>query len=94
MSVRGKALELFYSAQGAAVADDGGDDLERVSAGSALTRRNIFEYAGMAIAAAAVAPNRLLAAGSQAPLSSAPSVSPVMEKLSTYMSEAAERTLP
>src|ERR1700681_1210062 len=95
MSMRGKTHELFYSAQGTAiVAHDGNDDLKRVSAGPALTRRNMLEYAGMVIAAVAVPPNRLLAAAPQAPLSAAPSVSPVMEKLSTYMSEAAVRALP
>jgi 2-methylcitrate dehydratase PrpD len=93
--MRGKTLELFYSAQRTAVvAHDGNDDLKRVSAGPTLTRRNMFEYAGMAIAAVAVPPNRLLAAAPQAPLSAALSVSPVMEKLSTYMSEAAVRALP
>lgn len=49
-----------------------------------LTRRGLLQGAGWAVAAAAL-PHRLFAAES---------ISPVMAKLSAYMSEAAGRTLP
>ena len=49
-----------------------------------LTRRSLLQGAGWAVAAAAL-PDRLLAAES---------ISPVMAKLSAYMSEAAGRALP
>ena len=50
-----------------------------------VNRRNLLQSAGMALAGAAFAP-RLLRASEQ--------VSPVMERLSTYMSEARGRELP
>ncbi|HVB98282.1 MAG TPA: MmgE/PrpD family protein [Candidatus Dormibacteraeota bacterium] len=65
---------------------------------SKLTRREMFGFAGMALAATALpvrfpvgAPSTEAPAGT-AP--AAPGVSPVMEKLSTYMSEAGDRPLP
>jgi 2-methylcitrate dehydratase PrpD len=64
-----------------------------------LTRRGLFEFAGVAIATAALPPFVAFAkaaAGQDSPAldSQAQSISPVMEKLSTYMSESAERALP
>lgn len=63
-----------------------------------LTRRNVLEYAGAAIAIAAGSRSSgALGAETrplQAPLGAASSVSPVMDKLSAYMSEAAARALP
>jgi 2-methylcitrate dehydratase PrpD len=68
-----------------------------VKPGSAmLTRRNLFEFAGLAIASAAL-PSGLNAArtftGQDQPIPSQ-GISPVMEKLSSYMSDAASRALP
>jgi 2-methylcitrate dehydratase PrpD len=68
-----------------------------VKPGSAmLTRRNLFEFAGLAIASAAL-PSGLNAArtftGQDQPVPSQ-GISPVMEKLSSYMSDAASRALP
>ena len=64
-----------------------------------LTRRGLFEFAGVAIATAALPPFVAFAeaaATQESPAldSQAQSISPVMEKLSTYMSEAAGRALP
>src|ERR1700674_3636366 len=59
-----------------------------------LTRRGLFEFAGVAIATAALPPfvafaNPAASQDSPALDSQAQSISPVMEKLSTYMSKAA-----
>jgi len=64
--------------------------------GPTLTRRRLFEFAGLAMASAAVpagAPIIQPVAGQDQAVSSE-GVSPVMEKLSAYMSEAASRALP
>jgi 2-methylcitrate dehydratase PrpD len=63
-----------------------------------ITRRSLFELAGLAIATAALPPN-LPAVQEQEEDSAHPSdtgqgISPVMERLSTYMSEAKDRALP
>ncbi len=65
---------------------------------SKLTRRDLFGFAGLAIAATAlpvrfpVTPASAETVAGAAPAE--PGVSPVMERLSTYMSEAASRPLP
>jgi 2-methylcitrate dehydratase PrpD len=56
-----------------------------------LTRRKLFE-SGILVAAVAALPNRLLAHA--APASGGADVSPVMEKLSSYMAAANGRALP
>ncbi len=74
----------------------GGGGKEKVagSGGAILTRRNLLELAGLAFATTAIPPGVLAAeaAGSQGEASHG--VSPVMDKLSGYMSEADERALP
>jgi 2-methylcitrate dehydratase PrpD len=70
------------------------DDANDLSANSSLTRRGLFEFAGLAIAAAALPSQIGSSSTSVAPRSSRPGVSPVMETLSAYMSEAARRDLP
>ena len=70
------------------------DDASEISANSSLTRRGLFEFAGLAIVVAAV-PSQIASALTPAgPRSSQQGVSPVMETLSAYMSEAARRPLP
>ncbi|HZV60072.1 MAG TPA: MmgE/PrpD family protein, partial [Candidatus Eremiobacteraceae bacterium] len=67
-----------------------------------LTRRSLFEFAGLAIATAALPdalpgtpfPDPALAKAPSTVDSAAKGVSPVMEKLSSYMSGAAARALP
>src|SRR6202795_101075 len=64
------------------------------STDATLTRRSFFEFAGLAIATATLPP---VAAFAKAPASqdiAAQGVSPVMEKLSSYMSSAASHVLP
>lgn len=61
-----------------------------------LTRRGLLEFAGMAIASAALPSRATFAQPSSEqdqPLPS-PAISPVMERLSSYMSQAATRPLP
>lgn len=65
-------------------------------ASSALTRRGLFELAGLALASAAF-PSGVARAESPAALDQAApgqGISPFMDKLSSYMSEAAARALP
>ncbi|MGH8325933.1 MAG: MmgE/PrpD family protein [Steroidobacteraceae bacterium] len=70
------------------------DEDEEAGAGHNLTRREFWAMAGSAGVAAGFPSTRALA-GAHAPAASTPrSVSPVMERLSTYMSEAAGRDLP
>jgi 2-methylcitrate dehydratase PrpD len=59
-----------------------------------LTRRDIFQYASLVAAVAAIPARKACAATVAVPLSAARTVSPVMLQLSAYMSEAAARTLP
>jgi 2-methylcitrate dehydratase PrpD len=70
------------------------DDAKELIARPFLTRRDLFEFAGLAITAAALRPNVGLAAASPLRRSSQPNVSSVMDALSAYMSEAAGRVLP
>src|ERR1700687_580430 len=59
-----------------------------------FTRRNLFELAGLALASSAI-PLKVSAAPPPSPKDdSAPSLSPITEKLSIYMSEAHTRALP
>ncbi|HEY8714026.1 MAG TPA: MmgE/PrpD family protein [Candidatus Acidoferrum sp.] len=69
------------------------------NAGVTLSRRTLFELAGLAVASAAIPSGMALAGGPPllgAPAAASPtdSVSPVMNTLSTYMSEAAGKPLP
>jgi 2-methylcitrate dehydratase PrpD len=65
------------------------------NADATLTRRSLFEFAGLAMATAALPPVAALASPSASQDAAvAERASPVMEKLSTYMSGAADRTLP
>jgi len=71
-----------------------GDDPERLTASPSLTRRDLFEFAGLAIAAAALPMQMPAAATSPARGNSQQAVSSIMETLSAYMSEAGSRALP
>ncbi|HKW32560.1 MAG TPA: MmgE/PrpD family protein [Candidatus Acidoferrum sp.] len=67
------------------------------NAPATLTRRGLFEFAGLAIASAALPSCATLAQppfASQDPPLPSPAISPPMEKLSNYMSQAATRSLP
>ena len=59
-----------------------------------LTRRDLFEMAGLAIAAAALPPKMAFADVPASGQGTAQETSSVMERLSTYMSEARSRALP
>jgi 2-methylcitrate dehydratase PrpD len=71
-------------------------DDRSAGANTALTRRGLLELAGLALASAAVPSGAAVPERRVAPDEAAPSqgISPVMEKLSTYMAEAAARALP
>jgi 2-methylcitrate dehydratase PrpD len=73
---------------------DASDDTKRLRASPSLTRRGLFEVAGLAIAAAAFPPKMALASASPHGSPAVPGASPVMEDLSAYMSEASSRVLP
>jgi len=70
------------------------DDAKGLAASTSLTRRGLFEFAGLAIAAAALPKAMPAAASSPDRSNSQQAVSSVMERLSTYMSEAGSRALP
>jgi 2-methylcitrate dehydratase PrpD len=72
----------------------GGDDVKGVSASQTLNRRGLFEFAGLAIAAAAFPCEIAVARAPAVRLSAVPDVSSLMATLSAYMSEAAARALP
>src|SRR5258708_30492442 len=59
-----------------------------------LSRRSLFELAGLAVATAALPPSMLIANPAPSREMTGQGVSPVMDKLSTYMSEATGRELP
>src|SRR5260370_4584078 len=59
-----------------------------------LSRRSLFELAGLAVATAAVAPGMVMAKPSPSGDTTGQGVSPVMDRLSTYMGEASGRELP
>src|SRR5258708_13465844 len=73
---------------------DSRKDLPPKTGAANLTRRGLFELAGLAVATAVLKPKLALATQSETPKTAAPGISPVMEKLSSYMSEAAPRRLP
>jgi len=64
------------------------------SGGTILTRRNLLELAGLAFASTAFPPGVVAAKAAASQNEAAQGVSPVMDKLSKYMSEASERALP
>src|SRR5882762_682440 len=70
------------------------DDAKGLAASTSLTRRGLFEFAGLAIAAAALPKAMPAAASSPDRSNSQQAVSSVMERLSAYMSEAGSRALP
>ena len=72
---------------------DRGDGAKEPCARSSLTRRGLFEIAGLAIAAATLPP-KLASACAPLDPSAAQQTSSVMERLSGYMSEARSRPLP
>jgi len=69
------------------------DDGEDLTARPSLTRRSLFEFAGLAVAAAAFQ-SRINASAPPPAGGSAQNMGSIMEALSTYMSEAAGRALP
>src|SRR5215472_8861666 len=72
---------------------DTGDNKEKSRANPSLTRRGLFEIAGMAIAAAAL-PSKMAVAGEPRADRAAQETNSVMQTLSEYMSEARSRALP
>src|SRR5467141_3193053 len=72
----------------------GGKDKHAGSGGSILTRRNLLEFAGLALATTAIPRGGIIAKAADSQGETAQHVSPVMDKLSRYMSEARERVLP
>jgi 2-methylcitrate dehydratase PrpD len=70
------------------------DDGKGMISGRFFTRRGLFGFGGLAIAAAALPSPKGLSATSSVRGSSQQNVSSVMGALSAYMSEAAGRTLP
>src|ERR1700738_1168145 len=70
------------------------DDLKRFGAPAALSRRNLFEFAGLGLLAAAAPGNKLLASPPGDAVGAHLHLSSVMDRLSAYMSEAATRALP
>ncbi len=69
------------------------DDAKRLTPSPSLSRRDLFEFAGLAIAAAAL-PTQMPAAAPPARANPQQNVSSIMERLSGYMSEAGSRSLP
>src|SRR5258708_29558264 len=59
-----------------------------------FSRRSLFELAGLAVATAAFPPGMLMAKPLPSRDTTGQGVSPVMDKLSTYMSEASGHELP
>ncbi|MHB8500365.1 MAG: MmgE/PrpD family protein [Candidatus Acidiferrales bacterium] len=73
---------------------DRGKDGPREIAETTFTRRGLLELAGLAVVTAALPGGAAAARPSRIPSQSEPGISPVMNKLSTYMSEAGTRALP
>jgi len=73
-----------------------GEDKDKLagSGGAILTRRNLLELAGLAFAATVIPSGVAGAKAAASEDEAAQGVSPVMDKLSKYMSEAGERALP
>lgn len=76
------------------MASDLGEDPRELRASPLLTRRGLCEIAGLAIVAAALPPKMAFATASPLGPASAQETSSVMERLSTFMSEASSRALP
>ena len=74
------------------MSDAAEQDSRALSAKRSLTRRDLLEFAGLAIATAAIPPRMFPKRSAHA--SATQNVSPMMERLSAYMSEAASRPLP
>src|SRR6267142_4494874 len=72
----------------------GGKDKLAKSGGAILTRRNLLEFAGLTLVATAIPPGGMMAEAAASQGETAQGVSPVMDKLSRYMSEAGTRALP
>jgi 2-methylcitrate dehydratase PrpD len=73
---------------------DDSKDKPAGSGGTMLTRRDLLELAGLALATTAIAPGVAASEASASQAEAAHGVSSIMDKLSSYMSEAAERALP
>ena len=71
-----------------------GDDPKRFDAPAALSRRNLFEFAGLGLLVAAAPGNKLLASPPGDVVGAHRNPDSVMDRLSAYMSEAATRALP
>src|ERR1700733_15502677 len=69
-------------------------DCSTNNANALMTRRKLFEFAGLAIGTAALPPAVALAKPFVSQDRMEQAVTPVIEKLSRYMSEAGERALP
>ena len=92
-------LSKFTLAQGARrgrtrMGHSGRTDEPAGSGGAVLTRRDLLELAGLAFATTAIPPVAAFAEAVGSQDEAALGVSPVMDKLSRYMSEACERALP
>jgi 2-methylcitrate dehydratase PrpD len=72
----------------------GGTKAAEKSGAATLTRRSLFELAGLAAATAVLPPGVAMARQSAVPAKYAQDGSPVMAKLSAYMGEARDRALP
>jgi 2-methylcitrate dehydratase PrpD len=73
---------------------DIGENAKELRAIPFLTRRGLFEIAGLTIAAAALPTKIALASASPHGTRAVQEASPVMERLSTYMSESSTHVLP
>src|SRR5258705_11339725 len=71
-----------------------GKDKRAGSGGAIMTRRNLIELAGLTFATTVIPSGILTAKAAARQEDAAQGVSPVMDKLSRYMSEAGERALP
>jgi 2-methylcitrate dehydratase PrpD len=69
-------------------------DKRGASGGAVLTRRNLIELAGLTFATTVIPSEFVAAKAAVSQEEAAQGVSPVMDKLSRYMSEASERALP
>jgi 2-methylcitrate dehydratase PrpD len=76
------------------MAHGGGKATLAGSGGAIMTRRNLLELAGLAFATTAIPSGAVVAEAAARQDEAAQGVSPVMDKLSRYMSEARERALP
>jgi 2-methylcitrate dehydratase PrpD len=70
------------------------DDSKALTARSFLTRRDLLEFGGLAVASVALPSQISASAARPVPRSSQQNVGSIMETLSTYMSAAAGRPLP